>query len=171
MFVTCHITFGQPSNFVGASFEVTRTIRNNNLYFTWGCSILLLKKGKGPRDRIPFFFNDSGIFKNILIVIITSLAIHYSQNVFRGFSILACLRVQVFFRVFFFTPPRAHDSLSRSPRVCLRLTEKRWKITPVLQIQASSMNLRVHAFLFLVFVLIKTNGQNKLFFITISTFR
>ena len=63
MFVTCHITFGQPSNFVGASLEVTRTIRNNNLYFTWGCSILLLKKGKGPRDRIPFFFNDSGIFK------------------------------------------------------------------------------------------------------------
>ena len=47
MFVTCHITFGQLSNFVGASLEVTRTIRNNKLHFTWGCSILLLKKGKG----------------------------------------------------------------------------------------------------------------------------
>ena len=56
MFVTCHITFGQLSNFVGASLEVTRTIRNNKLHFTWGCSILLLKKGKGPWDRIPFFF-------------------------------------------------------------------------------------------------------------------
>ena len=55
MFVTCHITFGQLSNFVGASLEVTRTIRNNKLHFTWGCSILLLKKGKGPWDRIPFF--------------------------------------------------------------------------------------------------------------------
>ena len=56
MFVTCHLTFGQLSNFVGASLEVTRTIRNNKLHFTWGCSILLLKKGKGPWDRIPFFF-------------------------------------------------------------------------------------------------------------------
>ena len=99
VFVTCHITFGQPSNFVGASLDVTRTIRNNKLYFTLGCSILLLKQGKGPWDRIPFFFfNDSDIFKNILILIITSLAIHYSQNVFRGFSILVCIRVQVGFR-------------------------------------------------------------------------
>ena len=123
MFVTCHITFGQLSNFVGASLEVTRTIRNNKLHFTWGCSILLLKKGKGPWDRIPFFFNDSDIFKNILILIITSLAIHYSQNVFRGFSILVCLRVQVFFRVFFslllsrVTRPRARFALaSVSPK-------------------------------------------------------
>ena len=61
--------------------------------------------------------------------------------------------------------------LSRSPRACLRLTEKRWKITPVLQIHASSMKLRVHAFLFLVFLHIKTNGQYKLFLITTSTFR
>ena len=56
MFVICHITFGQLSNFVRASLEVTRTIRNNKLRFTWGCSILLLKKGKGPWNRIPYFF-------------------------------------------------------------------------------------------------------------------
>ena len=55
MFVTCHITFGQLSNFVGASSEVTRAVRNNKLHFTWGCSILLLKEGKGPWERIPFF--------------------------------------------------------------------------------------------------------------------
>ena len=67
---------------------------------------MLLKKGKGPRDRIPFFFNDSDIFENILILIITSLDIHYSQNSFRGFSILVCIGVQVFC-VFFFTPPFA----------------------------------------------------------------
>ena len=134
--------------------------------------ILLLKKGKGPRHRIPFFFNDSDIFKNILILIITSLAIHYSQNSFRGFSILVCIGVQVFCRVFYIcTPPLTRDSLSRLLRACLRLTKKRWKITPVLQIQASSMNLRVHAFLFLVFVHIKTNGQNKLFLKSTSKFR
>ena len=101
MFVTCHINFWPLSNFVVASLEVTRTIRNNKLHFTWWCSILLLKKGKGHWDRIPFFFNDSDIFLNILILIITSLAIHYSQNVFRGFSILVCIGVQVFFRDFF----------------------------------------------------------------------
>ena len=53
--------------------------------------------------------------------------------------------------------------ISRSLHACLRLTKKRWKIGPVLQIQASSMKLRVHGFLFLVFLHIKTNGQNKLF--------
>ena len=43
---------------------------------------------------------------------------------------------------------------SRSLRACLHLTQKRWKL-PVLQIQASSMKLRAHAFLFLVFLRIK----------------
>ena len=67
-------------------------------------------------------------FKSILILIITSLAIHYSQNVFRGFSILVYIGVQVFFCGFFFlffTPSLLRDSLSRSPRVCPCLTEKR----------------------------------------------
>ena len=102
MFVTCHITLGQPSNFVGASLDVTRTITNNKLHFTWVCSILLLKKGKGSCDRIPVFFNNSDIFLNILILIITSLAINYSQNIFGGFSILVCIGVQVRFRSFIF---------------------------------------------------------------------
>ena len=63
-------------------------------------------------------------FKSILILIITSLAIHYSQNVFRGFSILVYIGVQVFFGSFFlfFTPPLAHVARSRA---YLRLTEKR----------------------------------------------
>ena len=132
MFVTCHITFGQLSNFVGASLEVTRTIRNNKLHFTGGCSILLLKKKRALRPDF-FFFNDSDIFWNILIPIINSQAILYSQNVFR---------------VFFFTPPLARDSPSCSLRACLRLTEKRWKISPVLQISASSMKQRAHGFIF-----------------------
>ena len=54
-------------------------------------------------------------------------------------------------QVFFF--PLLLSSVTRTSRslpACLRLTEKRWKIAPVLQIQASSMKLRVHGFLFLV---------------------
>ena len=106
MFVTSHITFGQLSKFAGGSLEVTRTIRNNKLHFTWGCSILLLKKkkkGEGPETGfLFFFFNDSDFFFSILIQIITYLTTHYSQIVFCGFSILICIGVQVFFRVFFF---------------------------------------------------------------------
>ena len=119
MFVTCHMNFWSLSNFVRVSFEVTRTIRNNKQHFTWGCSILLLKKGKGPWDRIPFFFNDSDIFLNILILIITSLAIHYSQNVFCGNSILVYIGVQVFFRgLFYFSVLLSHVTRSR-PRLAL----------------------------------------------------
>ena len=62
MFVTCDINFWPLSNFFGASLEVTRIISNNKLHLTWGCSILLLKKGKWPWDQIHFFFNDSDIF-------------------------------------------------------------------------------------------------------------
>ena len=49
---------------------------------------------------------------------LTSLAIHYSQNVFLGFSILVCIGVQVFFGGYlvFFTPPLAHVA-----RSCARL--------------------------------------------------
>ena len=87
----------------------------------------VIKKRKRALRPDSFFFNDSDIFLNIWILIITSLAIHYSQNVFRGFSILVYIGVQVFFGGFllFFTPPLARDSLSRSPHAYLRLTEKR----------------------------------------------
>ena len=122
MFVTCHISFGQLSNFVGSSFEVTRTIRSNKLHFTWGCSILLLKKiEEGPETGFLFyFFNDSDIFLSILILIITSLAIHYFQNIFRGFSILVYIGVQVLFRSFFhFLLLPSHVTRSRT---CLALT-------------------------------------------------
>ena len=87
------------------------------------------KKEKAPETDFLFLKMILTFFKSILILIITSLAIHYSQNVFRGYSILAYIGVQVFFRGFFFvlvfTPSLARDSLSRSPRVCPYLTEKR----------------------------------------------
>ena len=90
---------------------------------------MLLKKGKGPCDRIPFFFLMILTFlKNILILIITSLAIHSSQNVFRGCSILVYIGVQVFFRGFFFffySSSRTRGPVLRLPRAYLRLTEKR----------------------------------------------
>ena len=74
----------------------------------------VIKKRK--RALRPDSFDDSDIFLNILILIITSLAIHYSQNVFRGYSILVYIGVQVFFRGFFlfFTPPLAHVARSRA---------------------------------------------------------
>ena len=67
-------------------------------------------------------------------------------------------------QVFFF--PLLLSSVTRTSQslpACLRLTEKPWKIAPVLQIQASPMKLRVHSFLFLVFLHIKTDGKNKFF--------
>ena len=101
----------------------------------------------GPWDRIFFSQWFWHIFK------------YFNSNHNLPSYSLRCVLV-----VLFFTPPLARDSLSRSPRACLRLTEKRWKIAPVLQIQASSMKLRVHGFLFLVFLHIKTDCKNKLFF-------
>ena len=56
------------------------------------------KRKRALRPDSFLFINDSDIFKNILILIITSLATHYSQNVFGGFSILVCIGVQVCFR-------------------------------------------------------------------------
>ena len=57
MFVTCHIRFWQPSNFVGGSLEVTKTIRNISYILHEGVPFCCLKKKKrrGPWDRIPFF--------------------------------------------------------------------------------------------------------------------
>ena len=63
----------------------------------------VIKKRKRALRPDSFFFNDSDIFLSILILIITSLATHYSQNVFRGYSILVCIGVQVFFSWFYFS--------------------------------------------------------------------
>ena len=79
---------------------------------------VIKKRKRALRPDSFFFLNDSDIFLSNLILIITSQAIHYSQNVFRGFSILMCIGVQVFFWWLFFsifTPSLACDSLSRSP--------------------------------------------------------
>ena len=79
----------------------------------------VIKKGKGPWDRNPFFFlMILTFFKNIFILIITSLAIHYSQNVFRGFSILVCIGVQVCFRsCIFHSSSRAWLALALASRL------------------------------------------------------
>ena len=54
------------------------------------------KKRKRAQRPDSFFFNDSDILK--VIPIISCQAIHYSKNVFGGFSILVCIGVQVRFR-------------------------------------------------------------------------
>ena len=195
MFVTSHITFGQPSKFVGGSLEVIRTIRNNKLHFTWGCFILLLKKKKeeGPETGLLFFlfqwlwyflkyFNSNHNLPSYSLFSKCFLRFFYpfpdlnsNHNLFSyslfskrfsWFFHLGVLRgTCVFLWLFlFFTLPLARDPLSPTPRAYLRLTEKGWKIAPVLQIQASSMKLIVHGFLFLGFLHIKTDGKNKLFF-------
>ena len=53
----------------------------------------VIKKRKRALRPDSFFFNDSDIFKNTLIPIITSQAILYSQNVFRGFFFTPLSRV------------------------------------------------------------------------------
>ena len=101
VFVICHINFWPLSNFVGASLEVTRTISNNKLHFTWGCSILLLKKKeKGPETGFLWWFWH--IFKYFN-------ANHnlpsYSlfSNVFRDYFILVYIGILVFFSWFCFS--------------------------------------------------------------------
>ena len=61
----------------------------------------VIKKRK--RALRPDSFDDSDIFLNILILIITSLAIHYSQNVFRGFFYLGVHRGTGVFSWFYFS--------------------------------------------------------------------
>ena len=72
------------------------------------------KRKRALRPNSFFFFlMILTFFKSILILIITSLAIHYSQNVFRGFYILVCIGVQVFsFVVFFYSSSRAWLTLA-----------------------------------------------------------
>ena len=75
-----------------------------------------------------FFFNDSDIFlkyfnsnQNLSSYSLFSKCFSwfFYLGVHRGTGVFCCL--------FFFAPPLARDSLSRSPRPCLRLTEKSWK--------------------------------------------
>ena len=121
-----------------------RALRPDSFFFQWFWHFL---KYFNSNHNLPSYSLFSKCFSWFFY-----LGVHRSTGVFSWLFFL------------FFTPSLARDSLSRSPRVCPCLTEKRWKIAPVLQILASSMKLRVHGFLFLVFLHIKTDGKNKLFF-------
>ena len=134
---------------------------------------VIKKRKRALRPDSFFFFNDSDTFLKYLNSNHNLPSYSLFSKCFSWFFYLGVHRgTSVFSWVFFFfTLPLTRVSLSRSRRACLRSTEKRWKIAPVLQIQASSMKLRVHGFLFLFFLRNKTDGKNKLFFITISTFR
>ena len=112
---------------------------------------------------LPFFFCTPPSVCSSLFALASYLPLFVVKTqkiapVLRGTGVLFC------FALFFSLLPLSVTRTSRSLRACLRLIEKRWKIAPVLQIQASSMKLRVHGFLFLVFFYIKTDGKNKPFF-------
>ena len=140
------------------------------LHFTRGCSIFAIKKRK--RDLTPdsfFFFSFFQWFWHFVKYFNSNYNLPSYKlflKCFGGFFYLGVHRVAGVFFVFFFGL-----LLSRSLRACLRITEKRWKIGPVLQIQAFSMKLWVRGFLFLVFHHIKTDDKNKFFSITTSTLR
>ena len=77
------------------------------------------KKSERALKSDSFFFSMIlTFFLSILILTITSLAIHYSQNVFRGFSILVCIGVQVCFRsCIFHSSSRAWLALALASRL------------------------------------------------------
>ena len=127
------------------------------------------KKERALRpDSFFFFFNDSDFFfqyfnsnHNLPNYSLFSKCISwfFYLGVYRGTG--------VFWWLFFFTPPLASRTW-----LALALAShlppfhrKTLKIAPVLQNQASLMKLRVHGFLFLVFLHIKTGDKNKLFFL------
>ena len=73
-----------------------------------------------------FFFNDSDIFLKYFNSNRNLPSYSLFSKCFLWFFYLGVHRgTGVFSWLFFFTPPLARDSLSRSPRACLRLTEKR----------------------------------------------
>ena len=79
---------------------------------------VIKKRKRALRPDSFFFLMILTFFKNILILIITSLAIHYSQNVFLGFSILVCIGVQVCFRsCIFHSSSRAWLALAPASRL------------------------------------------------------
>ena len=123
----------------------------------------VIKKSKRALkpDSFYFFSVILTFFLCIKILIVTPLAIQYSQNVFRGISILVCIGVQVLFP-FLQSSSRAWFALLSSFALASVWPKNAEKL-PVLQIQSSSMKLRVHGVLFLVFLHIKADGKKKLF--------
>ena len=103
-----------------------------------------------------FFLMLVTFFKSILILTITSLAIHYSQKVFRGFFFHSSSLARLALALASHLPPFDRKTLrncacSADPGF---LNETRWSWFP-----------------FLVFLHIKTDGKNRLFLITTSTLR
>ena len=105
---------------------------------------------------LPFFFCTPPSMRNSLFVLASYLPLFVGKNAIN----CAC---SVGHRCFF-----SHSSsqawLAPHGRFLLASVwpKKRWKIAPVQQIQASSMKLRVHGFLSLVFLHIKTDYWAKI---------
>ena len=104
-------------------------------------------------------------FKSILILIITSLAIHYSQNVFRGYSILLYIEVQVFFWglfLFFYSSSRKWLALALASR--LTPFDRKTLKNCVCSADPGLLNETKGSWFPLSCLLrIKTDGKNKIF--------
>ena len=121
-----------------------RALRSNSFFFFFNDSHIFLKYFNSNHNLSSY-----SLFSKCFLWLFY-FGVHRGTGVFSWF----------FFFFFFFTPPLASGSLSRSPRTCLRSTEKRWKTAPVLQIQASLMKgFMVSSFLssFISKRMVKTN--------------
>ena len=126
--------------------------------------VIKKKKEKGPETDFLFLKMILTFFKSILILIITSLAIHYSQNVFRGFSILVCIGVQVCFRsCIFHSSSRAWLALALASR--LPPFDRKTLKNCACSADPGLLNETKGSWFSLscLFVYIKTDGKNKLF--------
>ena len=111
----------------------------------------------------------------LILILIISLAIHYSQKVFRGFSILVCIGVQVFFRGFFFFFFSVLLSRVTRSRARLALASVRPKNAEKLRLfyrsRPPQCNKGFIVSSFLSFFISKRMVKTNLFFISTSTFR
>ena len=110
----------------------------------------------------------------LILILIISLAIHYSQKVFRGFSILVSIGYRFFFRGFFFFFSVLLSRVTRS-RARLALASVRPKNAEKLRLfyrsRPPQCNKGFIVSSFLSFFISKRMVKTNLFFISTSTFR
>ena len=124
----------------------------------------VIKKGKGPWDWIPFFFQWFRQFFKYLNSNHNTLSYLLFSKYFSWFLYLVVQRGTGVFRVFFFFHSSSRAWLALHSRFTLAsVWPKNAEKMPVLQIQASSVKIRVRGFLFLVSLHIKTDGKTNFF--------
>ena len=130
-----------------------------------GCSILLLKKGKGPWDRIPFFFQWFWHFLKYFNSNHNLPSYSLFSKCFSWFFYLGVHRgTGVFWWLFviFYSSSRAWLALALASR--LPPFDRKTLKNCACSADPGFLNeTKVHRFFFLVFLHIKTDCKNKLF--------